>query len=168
MEKGDLVLIVGKSKTGKTALARKLAQKITLKFIYVSYNTCTHKYLYTLYRKNSYKSTVFIFDNYVKKTENTLVDKIFINNPNFTIIYIMSYLHNYMIDKVDVIYLSREDDNKDNNTIDTYYKHTKTFFSNNYTLDWLSNANDDLSKYGFICLDKYNRCIKEHDYIKIK
>lgn len=160
---GDICVIIGKDKSGKTLLSKTLAKNLQIDFVYLDYNFVNTYYLYDFYDKNKNKNTVIIFDNYVKIKKNQKIDKLFKKNKKFTLIYVMNYINTFILDVCDIIYINKElnyDMNKH------FYEKLKYYFKN-FTLNWLTNGMEDLSKFGFLCFDKDRRFDIKEKYLKI-
>lgn len=158
----DIGLIIGKRGTGKSFLAKKLAKDLSIEYIYVNYFVSDNEYLEELYNKNKDKKTVIIFDNYFYYGKNIKIDKMFVHNKNFTIIYVMDYIVTHMIKIADILYISKESDYE---TIQHYHNRLKDNFKKFCSLDWLTNAMEELKDYGFVCFDKNNRLRNYEKYM---
>ena len=163
LKHGDICVIIGKRTTGKTTVAKAIAKNLQFDFIYIDYAFISKEYLYNFYEKNKNKSLVIILDNYCVHRNNIEIDKLFKSNNKFTLIYVMNYIHFNILDSSDIIYISKELDYEQiihyKSRLDKYFK--------NMSLDWLTNAMEDLSKYGFVCFDKDRRFNKKELYLKI-
>jgi len=161
---GDICVIVGKRCTGKTIMAKSIAKNLQYDFVYINYTFISKDYLYDFYDKNKNKKMVIILDNYYVCSNNVNIDRLFRYNKKFTLIYTMNYIHFKILNSSDIIYIAKEQDYKEIKHI-----HSKiTQYFKNMTLDWITNAMEDLSEFGFVCFDKDNRFDKKEYYLKTK
>jgi len=160
----DISIILGTRMCGKTSIARKLAQNLSIDYYYFDYNIMDLNYLRDFYDLNKTKRTVIIFDNYFKMNKNKLVDALFRKNTNFAIIYVMNYIDKFMLKLSDSIYIAKELNYEANKH---YYNNLKQYFTN-CSIAWIVNSMEDLKDYGFLCFDKELRHKKKEEYMKIK
>jgi hypothetical protein len=160
---GDTCVILGKRKSGKTIVAKTIAKNIQFDFIYIDYTFVKTDYLYDFYEKNKNKNMVIVLDNYCVKRNNVEIDKLLKINKNFTLIYVMQYIHLKILDFVNTIYIAKETEYKQIKHI--HFRLEKYF--KNLSLDWITNAMEDLSNYGFLSFDKDKRFDKKEIYLKI-
>jgi ABC-type glutathione transport system ATPase component len=160
---GDICVIIGRGKSGKTLLAKTLSKSLQSDFIYLDYNFVGTDYLYDFYDRNKNKNTVIVFDNYVKMKRNQSIDKLFKKNKKFTLIYVMNYIDTFILDLCDIIYLNKE---LNYDMIKHFHEKLKYYFKN-ISLDLLTNGMEDLSEFGFLCFDKDRRFKIKEKYLKI-
>lgn len=159
---GDICVILGKSSSGKTTLAKLIAKNLQFDFIYIDYAFVSIDYLYDFYDKNKNKNILIILDNYIYRN-NVDIDKLFRSNKNFTLIYVTQYIHFKILNLTDIIYIAKETDYEQIKHI--HFRLEKYF--KNISLDWITNAMEDLSNYGFLSFYKDKRFDKKEFYLKI-
>ena len=161
---GDICLILGKKCSGKTTVAKTIAKNLQFDFVYIDYTFVSKEYLFDFYEKNKNKNMVIVLDNYYIYRNNIQIDKLFKKNKNFTLIYVMQYIHLKILDSADIIYVAKETDYEQ---IKHTHSRLKKYFKN-ISIDWVTNAMEDLSGFGFLCFDKDKRFDKKELYLKIK
>lgn len=161
-DRGDIGLIIGKKGSGKTLLAKKLCKDISINYIYLDYNSLDKDYLENFYNENKNKKSIIIFDNYVCFKKNKKIDRLIRNNENFTILYVMNYIDLKILMFTDTIYIAKDNDY---DVIKHYHQRLKKYFKN-CSIDWLTNAMEDLKDYGFLSFDKDNNDKKKELYLK--
>jgi len=159
---GDIALIIGKYKSGKTTLAKTLMNKLKANYIYINCIRDIDK-LENIYYSTKNIETYIIFDNYVESKSTDKIFNLFIDNINFTIIIITNYVNIKLIRKSDVIYLGK---NLSNASIDIYYDRINRYLdiNKNKFIEKINKLND----YGFLILDKDKRYKDEEILMKAK
>ena len=153
LEFSDVCLILGNKNSGKTILAKKLAQSLQFDYIYINYNFVSNEYLNELYQNKDKKShQVIIFDNYYINSYNKKIDKLFLNNENFTLIYVMNHINLKVIKFTDIIFIAKENCDDQLNHI---YNRINKYFKN-LSFEWMENKMEELSEFGFLGLHKDN------------
>jgi predicted ATP-binding protein involved in virulence len=160
---GDICVILGKQGSGKTTVAKAIAKNLQFDFVYIDYSFVNIDYLYDFYENNKNKNMVIILDNYCVHRNNTEIDNLFKSTKKLTLIYVMQYIHLKILDSSDIIYIAKETDYEQ---IKHYEFRLKKYFKN-MSLDWFTNAMEDLSNFGFVCFDKDRRFNKNELYLKI-
>jgi len=160
---GDICVILGKKCSGKTTVAKTIAKNLQFDFVYIDYTFVNKDYLYDFYNRNKNKNMVIVIDNYYVYKNNTEIDKLFKSNKKFTLIYVMEYIHLKIFDHADIIYIAKEMDYEKIKHINYRLK----YYFKNISLDWVTNAMEDLSNFGFLCFDKDKRFDKKELYLKI-
>jgi hypothetical protein len=163
IEYGNMCVIIGSAKSGKTILSKTLAKSLSFDFVYIDYSTTNSEYLYDYYDVNKYRKKIIIFDNYYRSLSNDKIDNLFIKNKRFTLIYTMNHFDVSMLNKTDIIYIAKDEND---NYINNCYEKLK-IYNNDLSLDYISESMKNLKQYGFIVFNKDKHITKKEMYLKI-